>query len=57
MFVSLWVVGTFVLLFVILFASVCIMVHKLGDLKEIVSKLEGEEKEVDDSKWGDSEGV
>ncbi len=32
------------------------MLHKMKLLKHIIAKLEGEEKEVDDSRWGDSEG-
>jgi len=50
------IIGIGVLIFSILFVSVFIMLHKIKLLKHIIARLEGEEKDTDDSQWGDSEG-
>lgn len=50
------IIGIGVLIFSLLFVSVFVMLHKIKLLKHIIARLEGEEKDVDDSQWGDSEG-
>lgn len=56
MFIPQAVIIIEVLIFSLLFVSVCVMLHKMKLLRHIIAKLEGEEKETDDSQWGDSEG-
>lgn len=56
MFIPQLIIGIGVFIFSILFVSVFVMLHKVKLLKHIIARLEGEEKDVDDSQWGDSEG-
>ncbi len=56
MFIPQLVIGIGVLIFSLLFVSIFVMLHKMKLLKHIIARLEGEEKDADDSHWGDCEG-